>query len=85
MVARTYIPGGPLGTFIESFYYYSGYTPDHSIDRFLPDGNIQLVIDLTDTPKYIYDNTSHATVQTCKQSLVFGISHQTDNDTIGPG
>jgi len=66
MINKLYIPSFPLNHFIESFYYYIGYTPEHSIDRFLPDGNVQIIFDLTDYPKYIYDNETLKEIQSCK-------------------
>ena len=54
MIFEVHIPAYPLNQFIESFIYYRDYNPVHSVDRFLPDGNINVVIDLTDYPKYIY-------------------------------
>jgi hypothetical protein len=55
MVHKTYSPAFPLGNFITHFTYYKNYAAGHSIDRFLPNGNTEIVIDLTEIPKYIYD------------------------------
>ena len=66
MIAKRYIPVYPLNLFIESFFYYTGFNPVHSIDRFLPDGNVQIIFDLTDYPKFIYDNHSFKEIQSCK-------------------
>ena len=67
MIAKFHIPAFPLDQYIESFFYYTGYQPDHSVDRFLPDGNVNLIFDLTDRPKYIYDNTTLKEIQSCKR------------------
>lgn len=73
MVFEIHIPAAPLSGFIESFVYYKDYNPIHSIDRFLPDGNINLVIDLTDYPKFIYDNHTLQEKQACKKVWFSGI------------
>ena len=67
MITSVHIPPPPLGLFVEHLFYYTGYTPEHSLDRFLPDGNVQLIFDLTDTPKSIHDNESLEEVQTCRR------------------
>src|SRR5262245_58720695 len=73
MIFKLHIPSAPLDQFIESFVYYKDYNPVHTIDRFLPDGNINLVIDLTDYPKFIYDNHTLKEIQVCKNVWFSGI------------
>lgn len=73
MIFETHFPAFPLNQFIESFVYYRDFNPVHSIDRFLPDGNVNVVIDLTDYPKFIYDNHTLKEIQTCKQVWFSGI------------
>lgn len=66
MIYEIYTPQFPLNQFVESFIYYTNFNPAHSVDRFLPDGNINVVIDLTDYPKFIYDNHTLKEIQSCK-------------------
>ncbi len=73
MVFHLHIPSFPLNQFVESFIYYKNYQPEHSIDRFLPDGNINLVIDLKEEPQYIYDNHTLKEIQACKKVWFSGI------------
>jgi AraC-like DNA-binding protein len=73
MIFELYIPSFPLSQFIESFIYYRDYNPVHSVDRFLPDGNVNIVIDLTDYPKYIYDNETLKEIQACRNVWFSGI------------
>jgi AraC-like DNA-binding protein len=73
MIYEFYIPAFPLNLFIESFVYYRDFNPVHSLDRFLPDGNVNVVIDLTDYPKYIYDNNSLKEIQACRNVWFSGI------------
>lgn len=76
MVFARHIPVYPLNQFIESFIYYRDYNPSHSIDRFLPDGNVNAVFDLTDYPKYIYDNESLKEIQACRHIWFSGIRNK---------
>jgi Helix-turn-helix domain len=71
MIFDLHIPSFPLNRFIECFIYYRDYNPVHSIDRFLPDGNVNIVIDLTGSPKHIYDNESLKRNTSLPQCLVF--------------
>lgn len=73
MIFELHIPPYPLNQFIESFIYYRDYNPVHSVDRFLPDGNVNIVIDLTDYPKYIYDNETLKEIQTCRNIWFSGM------------
>ena len=40
-------------------HYYSGYEPNHTKERLLPDGAVEIIVDLTDTPKKLYDRNDH--------------------------
>lgn len=73
MIFHIHIPSPPLCYFIESFIYYKGFDPVHSLDRFLPDGNINVVIDLKDAPQFIYDNDSLKEIQACRRVWFSGI------------
>jgi hypothetical protein len=73
MILRTHIPRFPLNQFIDHFIYYEGYHPDHSIDRFLPDGNTEIIIDFDDRPQHIYDNQTLKEIQACHQVWASGV------------
>ena len=45
---------GPLGRFVEHITYYAGAMPEHSREKLIPDGAIQIIVDLTETPKRLY-------------------------------
>ena len=76
MIFERFIPSYPLSRFIECFIYYRDYNPVHSVDRFLPDGNVNIVIDLTDYPKYIYDNNTLKEIQSCRHVWFSGIRNK---------
>src|SRR5262245_50640480 len=54
MIYRMHVPAPPLDHYIEHFWYYAGYTPATHADKLLPDGAMELIIDLTDVPKRLY-------------------------------
>jgi len=73
MILETHIPGFPLNHFIDCFIYYEGYHPGHSIDRFLPDGNTEIIIDFDDRPQHIYDNQTLEEIQACHRVWASGV------------
>ena len=56
MIFLQWKPRAELQPFIEHFIFHRDYFPDHSKEMILPDGGIDLIIDLTDIPKFLYDN-----------------------------
>ena len=66
-------PEAPLNQFVECLFYHQDINPPHSIDRFLPDGNTEIIIDLTETPKYIYDNETLIEKQKCINAWASGV------------
>ncbi len=83
MITKIHIPKYPLNQFIDHFFYYTGFNPEHSIDRFLPDGEVQIIFDLTDYPKYIYDNETLKEIQSCQNVWFSGF--RTEPITIPSG
>lgn len=47
-------PGPPLARHVELLTFYAGFQPQHDREMLLPDGAIQVIIDLTDRPKKLY-------------------------------
>lgn len=76
MILNVHIPIYPLNLFIDNFIYYKDFNPPHSLDRFLPDGNINIVFNLTDNPQYIYDNDTLKEIQTCRNVWFSGIRNK---------
>src|SRR6266403_1224331 len=73
MTQQTHIPRSPLNQFIDYFIYFDDYNPGHSIDRFLPDGNTEIIMDFDDAPQYIYDNQTLKEIQACHQVWASGV------------
>lgn len=73
MILQVHAPAFPLNAFINGFIYYEGFDPLHSMDRFLPDGNTEIIVDLTDRPQYMYDNETLEEIQTCRRAWVSGV------------
>ncbi len=52
---------------------YSNYNPGHEIDRLIPDGTANLIIELGDVPQYIFDNKNLTRKSTYKGAWVSGM------------
>jgi AraC-like DNA-binding protein len=56
MLYLTHIPGPPLNNFVELFWFYDGFPKrPHKKERLMPDGSVELVINLNEDEARIYD------------------------------
>jgi AraC-like DNA-binding protein len=76
MITQVHSPAFPLHEFVNHFIYYEGFNPVHSMDRFLPDGNAEFIIELTDNAKHIYDNETLTELQSFRHAWVSGVRTQ---------
>lgn len=76
MIFRAHQPVFPLHHFIENFIYFDGISAPHNLDRFLPDGNTEIIIDLSENPQHIYDNETLKEIQICRDAWVSGVRTQ---------
>lgn len=83
MIFQTHIPAFPLNQFIGAFVYFERVEHAHTIDRFLPNGDTEILIDFNDTPQYIYDNNSLKEIQACNKIWASGL--RTEPITIPSG
>lgn len=85
MTLRVHIPSVPLRDFISAFIYVDSADPVHLMDRFLPDGNTELIFNLSDTPQYMYDNETLQEIQTCRRAWASGVRTQPITIPSGKG
>jgi AraC-like DNA-binding protein len=56
MLFLKHIPRPPLNTFVDLFWFYDGFLPGtHTKERLMPDGSVELVINLKEDEARIYD------------------------------
>lgn len=58
MLLRTYIPQMPLCKYVDCFWYMEDYNPSHSRELTLPDGAMDVVIDLGRELIRLYDRNN---------------------------
>ncbi len=56
MVFKQITISGDLGRIISEIVYYRDFEPAHPIDRFFPDANAYLILELNDLPQNTYDD-----------------------------
>lgn len=83
MIFRAHIPVHPLGEFIDAFIYFERVEHAHTVDRFLPNGDTEILIDFHDGPQFIYDNHSLKEIQACNRIWTSGV--RTEPITIPSG
>lgn len=72
MLYRTYIPGPPLGRLVESLWLYEGDNLPHGKERVLPDGAMNLIINLREDKLRVYCRQDYGECQTFRGSLLSG-------------
>ncbi|WP_156855356.1 helix-turn-helix transcriptional regulator [Oceanobacillus sp. AG] len=69
---RTYRPDSPLSAYINIFWLYKGYHPPHKMERVLPDGSMELIINLKEDLINVYDQKNHEQFKSLRGSLISG-------------
>ena len=72
MIYLRHIPAPPLNQFVQYFWFYSGFFPDHSLERVLPDGTIELLIDLHGPPKKLYEGEDASLFREYRRAWISG-------------
>ncbi|RIA08658.1 AraC family transcriptional regulator [Flavobacteriaceae bacterium MAR_2010_72] len=73
MIFKHDIPKAPLDNFVASIVYYKDFKVEHSKDKLLPDCTTNLVINLFETPRYIYDNETLEEKEACYEAWFSGM------------
>ena len=55
MITRTHVPPPPLADFVDFFWLNQGHSAPHTLERALPSGTAELVINLRDDRLLVYD------------------------------
>jgi len=76
VIFRLHQPAFPLSLAVENIVFYEGYSPPHHKERLLPDGGTDLVIDLTQVPKNVYDNEDFNRFTPFKKAWISGIRRE---------
>jgi AraC-like DNA-binding protein len=73
MILQTCVPAFPLNQFVEALIYFEGLQYVHRLDRFLPNGDTEILISFHDAPQHIYDNHTLGEIQACRHAWASGL------------
>lgn len=72
MIHKLYYPQLPLSQFVENIWFVEGNHPEHSREKLLPDGAIELIIDLDPVPKKLFEDENSDHFRSCKKAWISG-------------
>ncbi len=65
-------PAPDLAQLVDYYWYFHGLDAGHSREHVIPDGTVELIIDLRDEPRRLYDREARARHRTFRASWVSG-------------
>lgn len=74
-------PGPPLSRYVDHLWFFEGYMPPHDREKLLPNGVMELVIDLHDDPKRLHSQGTRRLDRDYRGAWLSGM--QTDFLVIG--
>ena len=72
MILRRYSPGPPLNAFVHWFWLYDQFCPDHDREHALPDGTFELIINLQDRKRKLFDRDAAGRFTTFRRAWLSG-------------
>ena len=72
MSLLSHIPKPPLSDFVELFWFYEGHTGPHDFERLMPDGSVELIINLAQDEARIYDRENFNKYERLPGSILCG-------------
>ena len=72
MIHKLHFPQPPLSQFVENIWLVEGHSADYTREKILPDGAIELIIDLDPTPKTIFEDEASESFRTVSKGWISG-------------
>jgi AraC-like DNA-binding protein len=72
MIHKLHFPQLPLSQFVENMWLVQGFETGYTREKILPDGAIELIIDLDTQPKSIFEDEASAGFRTVKKAWISG-------------
>ena len=72
MTSHVYTPGAPLNRFVGCIWTMQGEGTFHARERLLPDGSVELVVDLAQEKFWVYENEDGTGGQSFRGSVIAG-------------
>ncbi len=72
MIHKLHYPQPPLSQFVENMWLVQGFVADYTREKILPDGAIELIIDLDSRPKTIFEDETSENFRTVTKGWISG-------------
>ena len=72
MIIATHLPRAPLNQFIELLWFHEGLNSPHQLERVLPEGSVELIINLRDQDRHIFHPVNYQPQQSYRRSWLSG-------------
>jgi hypothetical protein len=66
-------PGPHLSDCVAAMVHFSGFAPDYQREKLLPDGVMEIVVDLSDRPKRLFRDESSAAGEDFRKAWISGL------------
>ena len=76
MIFENHLVPAELADYIDTIFYYSGFKPDHSIERVVPTGHAFILFELDGIPRHTYHSDTLESTGIYKNSWVSGMHKQ---------
>ncbi len=76
MIFCRHIPAKPLARFVDWFWFFEDLYPLHRREHVLPDGTFELIIDLRDEARHLFDRENSQLDQVFRRSWISGAQSQ---------
>jgi AraC-like DNA-binding protein len=76
VLSRHYTPRPPLSNFVDILWLYEGYSKPHDKERLLPDGSMELVVNLSEDEARVYDRRDTSQFQTSRGVVLVGVQSE---------
>src|ERR1700721_1698331 len=76
MIFRQRQPCAPLSKFIDGYWFYQDLAVEHAKEKLLPNGAIELIIDLSPMPKKLYDPLDLTRFTTYRRAWISGMQRR---------
>ena len=72
MLLAAHVPRPPLDQFIEVLWFHDGLNVEHPLERVLPDGSCELIVNLRDEPRHVFNRETHQPADSFRGSWISG-------------
>ena len=72
MIFLRHVPGPPLAGFVDYLWYFEDLQVSHRMENVVPDGTFELIIDLRDEPRKLFDRNDVSRHQSFRRGWMSG-------------